>query len=295
MSPTLLFPILISLFAYFRSRSSNGTTDSRNTSTSSLFAFHPVDHSSTTVSKLEKQAAVDQPFFTPAPTSSLGQRRSVGRLSVDTSAIDLAQVDYMVPYGSSPFPPSFIQTAPLEPIYVPEPVYTSWAGPTTAPMYPSYPAPYPMTPVQEIPINPLATASVMQPAPGNINVAPPMSSGLPTPSTKARAVSNSKQVDVQPILTSAPLALPQRRPEMPTRVIAALPSKRTPSAQKPRKAPAKKAQQSTQASFGSFINFTSKDAAVISAGVAPSGSKNKRKSDDSSSEGNKRSRQSNSP
>jgi hypothetical protein len=74
------------------------------------------------------------------------------------------------------------------------------------------------------------------------------------------------------------------------RSIAKLPASRKASSSKPRKTSAskRKASAETGISFDSFINYTAKDAAVISAGVAPSGSKAKRRSEDEGDQSHKR-------
>ena len=149
--------------------------------------------------------------------------------------------------------------------------------------------------------------SVLASAPGGIHVAPPLSATsivhppqpINTPEvSRPRTCSQSRRTPCQPILTSEPLpttepaSVPSPEPTVEARPIVSLPTKRKASQPKSRKASGAKA-KATEAgaiSFGSFINYTAKDAAVIQAGVAPSGSKTKRRSEDEGDRPAKRSR-----
>jgi hypothetical protein len=284
-----------------------------------LFAFHPVDHTSSSSTALFiPSSEFNLALASPANSQpGLSARRSVTQLSVQIPyserALYAPSMGKSYSHSGAMAQSVAVHSAPLEPTayglndcselspYSMQPV------PFSAPPYPLYAYNYasmPLAPPVPTRRMSIGSASVMQPAPGNINIAPPLSA-TPSKPTFSTASAQSENIEPgttpipatcrrappQPILTCKPLAIPELGADT-VRAVAPLPSKRRTSENKARKVSAgkKKAAMQPEAHKCSFINFTADDAAVIQAGVAPSGSKGKRKAEEPSEQSNKRAR-----
>jgi hypothetical protein len=240
----------------------------------------------------------------PTPPPSM-TRRNTSRLHVRIPSSTAGSGRYSLAMSRAHTQPS-----PLDPamMYTTPPSTASYSGMITPAYY------YPPPTSQEAEYLQYASVpppppqpSVLASAPGGIHVAPPLSAAMVTlpqqamstpESSRPRTCSQSRRTPCQPILTSEPLpttepaSVPSPEPTVDARPIVSLPVKRKASQPKSRKASGAKAKaaEGGAISFGSFINYTAKDAAVIQAGVAPSGSKTKRRSEDEGDRPAKRSR-----
>lgn len=200
------------------------------------------------------------------------------------------------------------QPGPLDPamMYTTPPPTASYTGMITPAYYYPPPTSREAEYMHYTSVPPPPQPSVLASAPGGIHVAPPLSATIVThpqqavttgESSRSRTCSQSRRTPQlipasEPLPTIEPVTVPSPEPTVEARPIVSLPTKRKTSQPKSRKASGTKGKASDGGaiSFGSFINYTAKDAAVIQAGVAPSGSKTKRRSDDEGDRPAKRSR-----
>jgi hypothetical protein len=239
----------------------------------------------------------------PTPPPSMSRRNTSG-LHVRIPSSTAGGSRHTLPMSRA-----HTQPGPLDPsaMYPVTPLTTSYDGSIAPAFYYPPPMSHDAEYLQSAATVPPQQPSVLASAPGGIHVAPPLSAISITRTQQAlnttepsrpRTCSVSRRAPCQPILTSQPLkitepaSVPSPEPIVENRPIINLPTKRKASQPKSRKASGAKAKGGEAAgiSFGSFINYTAKDAAVIQAGVAPSGSKTKRRSEDDGDRSTKRSR-----
>ena len=272
-----------------------------------LFAFHPVAESPYCGgSPYDPIDAAAQQYPSQVISSGLSSRRNLHGLEVQIPLTPEAGA-YGMPAASRARSQSSrmhtpVAVTPPPPSVYDSPGYSPYCAPLSAPPMPQY-AYHHAAAISPSPAGPSLQPSVLASAPGGIQIAPPLSTinpGLAPPpgsieTTRPRVTSISHRAAPSTVLTSEPLCMPELKEEVcssadtEVRPIAKLPASRKASNSKPRKPSASKRKISeTGVSFGDFINYTPKDAAVISAGVAPSGSKAKRRSEDEGDQSNKR-------